>query len=130
MCSSDLERRNLTSAVTTVTSKDFLQGAANNPLQMIDGKIPGVTISNYAISDPNRNPMDNFQVRGSMSFKGGSAPLVVVDGMPGADLKQIAKSRYQIYYRTKRRFSRSDLRITCSKWCLADYDQKEELEIV
>lgn len=84
------ERRNLTSAVTTVTSKDFLQGAANNPLQMIDGKIPGVTISNYAISDPNRNPMDNFQVRGSTSFKGGSAPLVVVDGMPGADLRQIA----------------------------------------
>lgn len=84
------ERRDLTSAVTTVKSKDFLQGAANNPLQMIDGKIPGVTISNYAISDPNRNPMDNFQVRGSTSFEGGSAPLVVVDGMPGADLRQIA----------------------------------------
>lgn len=84
------QRRDLTSAVTTVNSKDFLQGAANNPLQMIDGKVPGVTISNYAISDPNRNPMENFQVRGSTSFEGGSAPLVVVDGMPGADLRQIA----------------------------------------
>lgn len=84
------ERRDLTAAVTSVKSKDFLQGAANNPLQMIDGKVPGVTISNYAISDPNRNPMENFQVRGSTSFEGGSTPLVVIDGMPGADLRQIA----------------------------------------
>lgn len=53
-------------------------------MQMIDGKIAGVTISNFAASDPNRNPMDNLQVRGVASLEAGNAPLVVIDGMPGA----------------------------------------------
>ena len=85
-----VERRDLTSAVTKVSSKDFLSGAVNNPMQMIDGKVAGVTISNYASSDPNRDPMANLQVRGSSSLVAGSAPLVVIDGMPGGDLRNLS----------------------------------------
>lgn len=85
-----VERRDLTSAVSKVTSKDFLAGAANNPMQMIDGKVAGVTISNYASSDPNRNPMENLQVRGSSSLEAGNTPLVVIDGMPGGDLRNLS----------------------------------------
>jgi TonB-dependent SusC/RagA subfamily outer membrane receptor len=85
-----VERRDLTAAVSKVSSKDFLQGAVNNPMQMIDGKIAGVTISNFAASDPNRNPMDNLQVRGVASLEAGNAPLVVIDGMPGGDLRNLS----------------------------------------
>ncbi len=85
-----VERRDLTSAVTKVSSKDFLQGAVNNPMQMIDGKVAGVTISNYAAADPNRNPMDNLQVRGASSLEAGNSPLVVIDGMPGGDLRNLS----------------------------------------
>lgn len=85
-----VERRDLTSAVSKVSSKDFLQGAVNNPMQMIDGKVAGVTISNYGAADPNRNPMENLQVRGSSSLEAGNTPLVVIDGMPGGDLRNIA----------------------------------------
>lgn len=85
-----VERRDLTSAVSKVTSKDFLAGAANNPMQMIDGKVAGVTISNFASSDPNRNPMENLQVRGSSSLEAGNTPLVVIDGMPGGDLRNLS----------------------------------------
>lgn len=85
-----VERRDLTSAVSKVSSKDFLQGAANNPMQMIDGKVAGVTISNYAASDPNRDPMANLQVRGSSSLEAGNSPLVVIDGMPGGNLRNVS----------------------------------------
>lgn len=85
-----VERRDLTSAVSKVSSKDFLQGAVNNPMQMIDGKVAGVTISNYAASDPNRNPMDNLQIRGASSLESGNGPLIVIDGMPGGNLRNLS----------------------------------------
>lgn len=85
-----VERRDLTSAVTKVSSADFLQGAVNNPMQMIDGKVAGVTISNFASADPNRNPMDNLQVRGASSLEAGNSPLVVIDGMPGGNLRNLS----------------------------------------
>lgn len=85
-----VERRDLTSAVTKVSSADFLQGAVNNPMQMIDGKVAGVTISNFGAADPNRNPMDNLQVRGASSLEAGNSPLVVIDGMPGGNLRTLS----------------------------------------
>lgn len=85
-----VERRNLTSAVTKVDSKDFLQGAVNNPMQMIDGKIAGVTVSNFGAADPNRNPMENLQIRGASSLESGNGPLVVIDGMPGGNLRNLS----------------------------------------
>ncbi len=83
------ERRNLTSAVTTVTQKDFIPGAFNSPLQMIDGRVPGVTISNPAAADPNRGT--DIQIRGASSFTAGNSPLIVIDGMPGGDLRNVAQ---------------------------------------
>lgn len=85
-----VERRDLTSAVSKVSSKDFLQGAVNNPMQMIDGKVAGVTISNYGAADPNRNPMDNLQIRGASSLESGNGPLIVIDGMPGGNLRNLS----------------------------------------
>lgn len=80
-------KRNLTSAVTTVASKDFIQGGFNSPLQQIDGKVAGVTISNPAAADPNR--ATDVQVRGAASLSAGNSPLIVIDGMPGGDLRNI-----------------------------------------
>lgn len=85
-----MDRRDLTSAVSKISSADFLQGAVNNPMQMIDGKVAGVTISNYAAADPNRNPMENLQIRGASSLEAGTGPLVVIDGMPGGNLRNLS----------------------------------------
>ena len=85
-----VERRDLTSAVSKVSSKDFLQGAVNNPMQMIDGKVAGLTVSNYAAADPNRNPMENLQIRGASSLESGNGPLIVIDGMPGGNLRNLS----------------------------------------
>jgi TonB-dependent SusC/RagA subfamily outer membrane receptor len=84
-----VQRKELTSAVTTVRSKDFIQGATNSPLQLIDGKVAGVTVSNPAAADPNRNT--DVQVRDAASVETGNGPLIVIDGMPGGDLRNLAQ---------------------------------------
>lgn len=83
------QKKDLTSAVTTVTNKELLQGAFNSPLQMIDGKVAGVTVSNPAAGDPNRGT--DIQVRGAASIDAGNAPLIIIDGMPGGDLRNVAQ---------------------------------------
>src|SRR5690606_20764534 len=77
------EKRNLTSAVTTINSKDFIPGAHNSPLQMIKGKVPGVSVSNPAAADPNRGT--DIQVRGASSIEAGNGPLIIIDGVPGGN---------------------------------------------
>lgn len=84
-----VQKRELTSAVTTIRSKDFLQGAVNSPLQLIEGKVAGVVISNPAAADPNR--ATDVQVRGAASISAGNGPLIVIDGMPGGDLRNVAQ---------------------------------------
>ncbi len=83
------EKKNLTNAVATIDSKDFQKGAFNSPMQMIQGKVPGVGISNVAAADPNRQAY--ISVRGSSSISAGNGPLIVIDGMPGGDLRNIAQ---------------------------------------
>ena len=84
-----VQKKELTSAVTSVASKDLLQGAFNSPLQMLDGKVAGVTVSNTAAADPNRST--DIQVRGASSIDAGNGPLIIIDGMPGGDLRNVAQ---------------------------------------
>lgn len=84
-----MEKREVSSAVTTVTSEDFQKGAFNSPLQMIEGKVAGVTVSNPAASDPNAGP--SIQLRGASSLRSGNGPLIVIDGLPGGDLRNLAQ---------------------------------------
>jgi TonB-dependent starch-binding outer membrane protein SusC len=83
------EKRDITSAIVSVSNKDMLQGAFNSPLQMIDGKVAGLTVSNPAAGDPNRSA--DVQIRGASSFRAGNAPLIIIDGMPGGDLRNVAQ---------------------------------------
>ncbi len=84
-----VQKRELTSAVTTIRSKDFVPGAVNSPMQLIDGKVSGVTVSNPAMADPNRGA--DVQIRGAASFAAGNSPLIIIDGMPGGDLRNLAQ---------------------------------------
>ena len=82
-------KKDLTTSVTSVSSKDFLSGAVNDPMQMVDGKVAGLTVSSTAAGDPNAS--SNLQVRGASSIKAGNGPLVIIDGMPGGDLRNLAQ---------------------------------------
>ena len=73
-------KKDLTTAVTNVKNKDFLQGASNDPMQMIDGKVAGVTINSTAAADPNSRPSNTTSVP-ACSAGGGPlyAPCVLWD---------------------------------------------------
>lgn len=71
---------NLTSAVSTVGDKEIQdKGVATNPLQSLQGEIPGLAITRE--SGATGREKWNMQIRGEASVNGTSA-LVIVDGIP------------------------------------------------
>lgn len=72
-------KRDLTGAVATVSSKDFVKGAIQTPEQLISGKVAGVQITsnNGAAGSGSR-----IRIRGGASLNASNDPLVVIDGLP------------------------------------------------
>ncbi|MBD5371290.1 MAG: SusC/RagA family TonB-linked outer membrane protein [Bacteroides sp.] len=83
-----LSRKELSSSVTQVNKDDFQQGAMNNAMEMLTGKVAGLNVSNTAAADPNGS--SSLQVRGATSISAGNGPLVVIDGVAGGDIRTLA----------------------------------------
>jgi TonB-linked SusC/RagA family outer membrane protein len=82
-----LDKREVSSAITHVSSKDLLAVASNNPLMSLQGKVPGLNITNTAGADPNSSP--SIQLRGVSSRNAGLGPLYVINGIPGGNIDNI-----------------------------------------
>jgi TonB-dependent starch-binding outer membrane protein SusC len=78
--------REVTSAVSSVKAEDFNQGNISDPIQLIQGKVAGLSIAK-AGSDPNGD--FNIRLRGLSTFGSNTEPLIVIDGIPGANMKSI-----------------------------------------
>lgn len=84
-----LEKRELTSAITSLKAKDFIGGNTQSPLLSLAGKVPGLDVYSSAGSDPNTSI--SLQLRGVNSIKADQGPLIVVDGVPGGNMNIIQK---------------------------------------
>ena len=84
-----LQRKDVTSSITTVKAKDMNVGAYTEPGQLLQGKVPGLVIVQN--SDPNGG-VNSINLRGASTLSGSSAPLYVVDGIPGVNLNLISPS--------------------------------------
>lgn len=82
-----MDKKELTSAISHVSEKDFLNVTAMDPSMMIQGKVPGVSITNTGAGDPNNGA--SIQIRGVSSRSAGLGPLIVIDGVPGGNLTNI-----------------------------------------
>ncbi len=80
-------KKDLTGAISQISSKDFTTGNLSNPAQLFQGKIPGVVVT-VPGGDPN-GPV-SIRLRGVTSLSGGQTPLIVVDGVPLDDPNQFA----------------------------------------
>jgi iron complex outermembrane receptor protein len=80
------EKKELTSAVTSVKSEDFNRGTVNDPAQLLQGKVAGLNIAR-AGNDPNGG--FNIRLRGIASFGANTEPLVVIDGVIGGSLNTV-----------------------------------------
>lgn len=72
-------RRDITGAVATVTSREFNKGQINTPEQLLQGKVPGLQITN---SSGQPGGLTIVKIRGNNSIRAGNTPLYVVDGVP------------------------------------------------
>lgn len=82
-----MDKKELTSAISHVSDKNFTQVASVDPSMMIQGKVPGVSITNTGAGDPNTEA--SIQVRGVSSRAAGLGPLIVIDGVPGGNLTNL-----------------------------------------
>lgn len=82
-----MKRKEMTSAISHVNSKDFSSVSSIDAAMLIQGKVSGVSVSNTAIADPNN--YGSIQIRGISSRSAGNGPFIVVDGVPGGDLTNI-----------------------------------------
>lgn len=72
-------RRDITGSVASVTAKDFNRGQINTPEQLLQGKVPGLQITN---SSGQPGGLTIVRIRGNNSIRTGNTPLYVVDGIP------------------------------------------------
>ncbi|MDE6346716.1 MAG: SusC/RagA family TonB-linked outer membrane protein [Muribaculaceae bacterium] len=82
-----MDKKELTSAISHISEKDFLTVSSPDPKMLIQGKVPGVSITNTGAGDPNN--MAGIQIRGVSSRSAGLGPLIVIDGVPGGDLSNV-----------------------------------------
>jgi len=75
------KRRELTGSVSTVKAKDLTVAPTGNVEQMLQGRVPGVTV----ISNGQPGTTSQIRVRGFGAF-GGNNPLYIVDGVPTQDV--------------------------------------------
>ncbi len=76
----------LSMAVTLLETPDFNYGNIYNPMQLIQGRAPGLLLSR-----PGDDPSGNFDLhqRGLHTLLGNAEPLIVVDGFPGVSLNTV-----------------------------------------
>ena len=78
--------KEVTSSIVSVKEEDFNQGNISNPVQLLQGKVAGLTVARAG-----GNPNGNFSVRlrGLGTIGANTEPLIVIDGVPGGDLNSI-----------------------------------------
>lgn len=78
--------KEVTSAVTSVKSEDFNKGNVNDPIQLIQGKVAGLSIVRPG-GDPNAD--FTIRLRGLSTFGSNTQPLIIIDGVQGASLNSV-----------------------------------------
>lgn len=75
------KKGDVTSAIASVKSEDFIVGKVGDAAELIKGKVAGLTIAK-GTGDPNAE--STIRLRGVISLQGSSTPLVLIDGIQGS----------------------------------------------
>jgi TonB-linked SusC/RagA family outer membrane protein len=75
------KKGDVTSAVASVKSDDFIKGFARDAGQLIQGKVAGLAVTTTS-GDPNATTQ--ISLRGNSTILSSTQPLVLIDGIPGA----------------------------------------------
>jgi TonB-linked SusC/RagA family outer membrane protein len=87
-----LEKKQLTSSITSIKAKDLPQGVGGATItNAMKGKVSSLVIQ----EDASPNSGTTLQLRGMASVNTSRDPLVVIDGMPGGDIRSIVQEDIQ-----------------------------------
>jgi TonB-dependent starch-binding outer membrane protein SusC len=75
----NLQKKDITGAVTSVRSENFNKGVVTSPGQLLQGKVSGVNITS---SSGAPGSGQKITIRGQGTIRQGSGPLFVLDGFP------------------------------------------------
>jgi len=84
-----IQRKDVTSSISTVKAEDFNVGAYTDAGQLLQGKVPGLVVVQN--SDPNGG-VNSLTLRGASTLNGSTEPLYVVDGIPGVNMNLVSPS--------------------------------------
>ncbi len=81
-----MQKRAVTSSISSIKGSDLAQGLGGSTVATaLQGKISGLTITGTA----SPNASNDFQLRGVASIKSSQGPLIVIDGIPGGDIRSL-----------------------------------------
>ena len=81
-----MEKKQVTSSVTSLSAGDMMKGVGGSDITTsLQGKISGLVMANNGAT----NAGTTIQLRGLTSINSGKAPLIVVDGFPGGDIRAL-----------------------------------------
>ncbi len=81
-------KKEVTGSISTVKEDGFNKGTFNNPIGLIQGKVAGLSIVRPDGADPQAGY--NIILRGTNTLTSGQGPLIVIDGVAGADMRNIS----------------------------------------
>lgn len=88
-----MQKKQVTSSITSLSASDLPKGVGGSSIaNALQGKVAGLVMSGTA--SPNSG--NTFQLRGGMaSINTSRAPLIVIDGMPGGDIRTLSAEEIQ-----------------------------------
>lgn len=81
-----VKKRDLTGSVSSVKGEDIAKVPSANPLESIQGKVPGVDITRNTGA---ASSGVNINIRGTRSISAGNGPLIIVDGVQYSSLQDL-----------------------------------------
>lgn len=80
-------KKEVTGSVTSLKSENFDKGSYLTPAGMLQGKVAGLSVTNPNGADPTGSY--EILLRGTNTLSAGQGPLIIIDGVTGADMRNI-----------------------------------------
>lgn len=80
-------RKEVTGSVSSLKQDDFSKGSFTNAAGLLQGKVAGLSVVNADGGDPNAKY--EIMLRGANTLSAGQGPLIIIDGVVGADIRNI-----------------------------------------
>jgi TonB-linked SusC/RagA family outer membrane protein len=81
-----VKKRDLTGAISVVKSADIVRSPTNDPLEAIQGMVPGADITKVS---GKAGSGDSIHIRGTRTISGSTGPLYIIDGIQGGSITSL-----------------------------------------